>query len=682
MNLGLWLAVQRAKKFWAQGHTKRALETIARAHRQYGPTADSEFVYGVMAIEEEKLAEALEAFHDAVKLDVTHLDALELFLEVNRSSVPIKGAATRVLSRLAELLPRGTEFDVQAATLLLPSMHMVEVIDQKVRMLRYSEDPIAKQIATLAAIPSEDWGSVSGNNSHALIARLIVSLSRNDTTQVSALIGGISPRALPKRAMRMAIRQKMRNYEPLEARMLLEYYRRADPKDRWAEDQLQKVAKSKAYLSKQQLTTQGFPFPEAAIESEYAPNRRKVFYLLHSSLPYHSVGYATRTHGLLQGIRGHAWDVQGVTRLGYPFDMPQMEALSPIAPSDIIDGVPYQRLSVSPGTESKQPLQAYVSRYVAELKKLARAQRPFVMHAASNHWNGLAGVSAARELGIPSIYEVRGLWEITRGSRNPEWAHGETYQHMARMEADAAVNADQVITITNALRDELVNRGVDENKITVIPNGVDVSRFKPREKNTELAARLGLQNKTVIGYVGTILNYEGIALLLDVAGKLKQERNDVAFLFVGDGAELEEYRERVQNEELSDNVIFTGRVPHNEAEEYYSIINICPFPRLPLPVCEMVSPLKPFEAMAMGKAIVASNVAALSEIVTNGVNGLLFEKGNADDLARVIGLLLDNPNLTARLAEAGRRWVSRERDWNILSEQVSTIYASLSDVQD
>src|SRR5699024_9209813 len=174
-------------------------------------------------------------------------------------------------------------------------------------------------------------------------------------------------------------------------------------------------------------------------------------------------------------------------------------------------------------------------------------------------------------------------------------------------------NADRVITITNALREELIARGVDEHKITVVPNGAETERFRPRARNEELEERLGLKGKNVIGYVGSILDYEGIGLLLDSALRLKAERNDVVFLFIGDGAELAQFRERVESENLGDTVMFTGRVPHHEVEEYYSIMDICPFPRLPLPVTEIVSPLKPFEAMAMEKAVVVSSVAAIED---------------------------------------------------------------------
>ncbi|MDN5838457.1 MAG: glycosyltransferase family 4 protein [Yaniella sp.] len=671
-------ALTEAENLWSNGHKISAFNTLREARLEYGPSAALQFEYGRKALEQGHDWAAREALHDAVQLDPTLIDALELFLEANRTTPAAKGSTTDAFTALAKLLPHSADLDVDAATLLLPSMSGVAVVDQKIRMLRYSENPVAQHIGHLAVERSEAWAQNDESDTLELLqAKLIIVLMRGEYDIAFRMLEAAPLEAKPKRALRLAIRKELRLTNALDARLLLKHYRKIDPDDVWSRHQLRNVAKADKYLSHYQLATKGFPFPKKAAEPKYTPDTQRVFYLLHNSLPHHSAGYATRTHGLLRGIRGHGWDVQGVTRLGYPYDMPKMESLGPIDRTTTVDDVPYHRLSITEGLEMKSPIQAYVSRYSKALQKLAKEEKPFILHAASNHWNGLTGVAAARRLGIPSIYEVRGLWEVTRGSRDPEWMGGGMYRYMARMEADAAANADRVITITNALREELINRGVDEHKITVVPNGVEVSRFKPRERNEDLAVRLGIQSKTVIGYVGSILDYEGLGLLIDAAHQLKQERDDVAFLLVGDGAELAQFRERVESEGLSDIVIFTGRVPHHEVEDYYSIIDICPFPRLPLPVCEMVSPLKPFEAMAMGKVVIASDVAALAEIVKDGSNGLLFEKGNAIALAQGLRRLLDNPGLGRQLSEEGRRWVQQERDWTRLSEGIGEIYAAL-----
>lgn len=425
------------------------------------------------------------------------------------------------------------------------------------------------------------------------------------------------------------------------------------------------------------LARDGFPLPEMRAEPEYEPRRDHVLYMLHNALPHHSGGYATRTHGLLTELGRLGWDVDGVTRLGYPFDMPKMADGPDLPPRELVGEVDYHHLLTGRQIEKKNPMFDYVARYTDALLPLARAERPAILHGASNHWNGLAAVKTGRLLGIPSVYEVRGLWEITRSSRDPEWGRSDQYRYIARMEADAARGATKVLAITQALKTELVERGVDEDKIVLVPNGVDTERFTPLPRDEELATQLGVAGKTVIGYVGTIVDYEGLDLLLEAVRNLRRTHDGFHVLIVGDGAALESLRAKAETTDLEDVVTFTGRVPHAEVERYYSLIDITPFPRLPLPVCEMVSPLKPFEAMAMGKAVVASDVAALAEIVSPGATGLLHEKGDAESLTGQLAKLLDDPSLMTDLGARSREWVVAERDWRSIASTIARTYSDL-----
>ncbi|GAA4518348.1 hypothetical protein GCM10023160_00250 [Brachybacterium paraconglomeratum] len=427
------------------------------------------------------------------------------------------------------------------------------------------------------------------------------------------------------------------------------------------------------------LARDGFPFPELRPTPEYEARRDHVLYLLHNSLPHHSGGYATRTHGLLTELNRSGWDVDGVTRLGYPYDMPGMADVPDLPAQERVGLVDYHHLLTGRQIEKKNPMFDYTERYTEALLPLARAERPAILHGASNHWNGLAAVKTGRLLGIPSVYEVRGLWEVTRASRDADWGRSDQYSYLARMEADAARGATRVLAITEALKAELVDRGVDAEKITLVPNGVDTARFTPIPRDEELATELGVQGRTVIGYVGTVVDYEGLNLLLTAARELRRTREDFHVLIVGDGAQLDSLRAVAEDEDLGDVVSFIGRVPHDEVERYYSIIDITPFPRLPLPVCEMVSPLKPFEAMAMGKAVIASDVAALAEIVTPDVNGLLHAKGSSDSLQEQLTRLLDDPELLLELGENSRQWVVENRDWRTLAQVIAGIYAELTE---
>lgn len=414
----------------------------------------------------------------------------------------------------------------------------------------------------------------------------------------------------------------------------------------------------------------GWRAPERASRSD-EPVERRVHYLLHSSLPHTTLGYATRTHGLLRALRTDGWDVRGITQPGYPEDVPDA------APSDDVDGVPYRRLPHA-GPLPHWPVERMVTAYSRALEPVVRDERPEILHAASNFRNGLAAVDVGRRLGIPTIYEVRGLWHLTRLVREPDFDRTDSFALLERLETQAASLADHCLVITRALADHLVDRGVDGDRVTVVPNGVDTDRFRPRERDVELAARLGIGDRVVIGYVGGLVEYEGLHLLVEAAHLLRQERDDFRVLVVGDGRSLPALRAAAVDRGIADTVVFTGRVPHHEVERYYSLVDVAPFPRTADRVTELVSPLKPFEAMAMGKAVVASDVPALAEIIDDGVTGRLFEAGSAPALAAVLRALLDSPAHRSALADEGLAWVRRERDWRALAPVVEAVYADLT----
>ena len=309
---------------------------------------------------------------------------------------------------------------------------------------------------------------------------------------------------------------------------------------------------------------------------------------------------------------------------------------------------------------------------------MARHYRPQLLHAASNHLNGLAANAAAATLGVKSIYEARGLWESTLLSNRPAAEGSELLQMMVRLETQAALDASLLFTLTAALRDEFVGRGVPAERIAIVPNGVDPARFVPRPRDAELEARLGLTGKVVIGYVGSIVAYEGLDDLLRAVALLKARLAvPFALLVVGDGQQLPALKAMAEKLGLSGTVLFLGQVPHAEVERYYLLIDIAPLPRKPVRVCELVSPLKPFEAMAMEKALVVSSVAALAEIVEDDVTGLVHRKGDVEHLAHVVELLLCEPERRLRLARAGGVWARRERDWRAVAQIVDDAYARL-----
>ncbi|NBY15568.1 MAG: glycosyltransferase [Actinobacteria bacterium] len=409
--------------------------------------------------------------------------------------------------------------------------------------------------------------------------------------------------------------------------------------------------------------------------SKYQPVAKSAIYLLHNSLPWDSQGYATRSHAIIKSTNSQGWSVAGVTRLGYPFDRHTNTRAEEIPEISVIDGVTYHRLGKKLGALSG--VSNFLNAYAARAAKLVGELKPQVIHAASSNWNGIVGNHLAKQVNVPSVYEVRGLWEVTARSREPGYEFTLRHRLSVALETQACNDASHVFALTNALKAELIRRGVNSEKITILPNCVDVDRFLPRQRDLELEASLGLASKTVIGYVGSLLDYEGLNLLMLAAKQLGANRDDFHVLIVGGGAEYENLVKQVTDLGIQKLVTFTGRVPHADVERYYSLIDIAPFPRLALPVCEMVSPLKPFEAMAMEKVCVVSSVDALTEIVQDGVTGRVFEKNSAADLARVLAELLDDPAQIREFGKTSRNWVHEQRTWARNAQIVHDTYESL-----
>lgn len=663
------MAVKKeAAALWEAGDRQKAVELLRSRAVQVGGEPLWWTLFGRLQAMG-AYAGASIAVRNAAQLDPGNLDALEMLIEDAAIRGPVD-VVKSALDRLPAVLVTSPRKHRRALFFALPHNHRPSI-----DVLRDSNDPVVQEVMRLLDAWERNLLSPAPREGGSL-ALAIFAMCVGKHRLAREVLRALPDDSVPLDGMRITVRRLVRTGKPDVANKYLQIMADHMPNDQWVRDKLHET--DERILTPYQLSQKGYPFPPRRSAPKFEVRRDTSLYLLHNSLPYHSAGYATRTHGLLTALRDLGWNIRGVTRLGYPYDMPKYEQHGDIAAVDIVDGVPYHRLSTTNGIEVKRPIQVYTDRYSSALEEIVLHERPFVLHAASNHWNGLAAVQTANRFGIHSIYEVRGLWEVTRGSRDPEWAKGGMYSFMAAMEADAAKNASQVIAITQALKDELVQRGVEADKITVVPNGVNADRFHPRPKNHELAAHVGVTGKTVIGYIGSVLDYEGLGLLVDAADILASERQDFVVMVVGDGAEFQAFQEDVARRNLEHVITFTGRVAHELVEDYYSLVDIAPFPRLPLPVCEMVSPLKPFEAMAMEKSVVASNVAALAEIVQHGHTGLLHQKGDAVDLTRQLRRLLDDPALRDALAKNGREWVVRERQWTQLAKTVSNIYEGIN----
>ncbi|WP_366555788.1 glycosyltransferase family 4 protein [Aquibaculum sediminis] len=410
---------------------------------------------------------------------------------------------------------------------------------------------------------------------------------------------------------------------------------------------------------------------------------KRVAYVLHNSLPYSSGGYATRAHGLATGLQEQGWEVVGVLRPGFPNDLD-------VTPDELddsyvksVDDIRYC-FAASPA-RTHYPKQEYMLLAADRIQRSLEELRPEMVVAASAHLSALPALIAARRLGIPFVYEVRGFWEITRLSRKPS-REGTIYHKVeCFLEAFVAEEADLVFTLTEAMKDELLARGVT-TEIRLLPNSCDPSRFQPLARDRELAQQLGIPDEVpVIGYIGTFVDYEGLEYLAQACAQLHERGRDFRLMLVGNentsgtdvGRITQEIQETVAEAGIADKVLMPGRVPHEMVEKYYSLVDIVAFPRRAWPVTEMVSPMKPLEALSMEKAVVASNVRALAEMIDHGRTGLLFQKEDAQDLATKLEYLLDNPEEMRRLGAAGRQWVIENRRWDVTAQQMAEGLESL-----
>jgi len=394
-----------------------------------------------------------------------------------------------------------------------------------------------------------------------------------------------------------------------------------------------------------------------------------VLFAVHNSFPYDKAGYAVRTQMIANNLKEKGIDILVTTRAGYPWDLLKHRGLDK-KDSNIIDNVKYLQIPDNNRQFKKDSDFKYVKVYTEGLVNHVKENNITILHGHSNYLNGLATVYASNQLNIPSIYEIRGLWHLTRLTLDPNYRDTGMFAYEEEMEKGVAKGADAVVTISNALKELIVSWGIDEKKIHVIPNAVDTTLFKEKSPNIDLTNRYGLEGKIVIGYIGSITGYEGLKELILAVDELILEKIDIALIVVGEGRE----RKKLQKLVKSKDIIFTGRVPFDEVSDYYSIFDICPFPRNNYEVCRYVPPLKILEAMAMKKAVIVSDVAPLLEIIEDNKNGIVCKADSVESLKDSILNLYYSYEKRKYLEENGYRWVLKNRTWDRVSQYYLNLY--------
>lgn len=381
----------------------------------------------------------------------------------------------------------------------------------------------------------------------------------------------------------------------------------------------------------------------------------RILHVLDHSIPLQS-GYTFRTLSILREQRRLGWET---------FHLTTPKHTGCDADEEECDGWHFFRTKGSTVASGPVLREVALMRSVRRrLAEVAARVNPHILHVHSPVLNAMPALSVGRAMGIPVVYEIRAFWEdagVDHGT-NREW--GIRYRATRAMETWAIRRADHVTTICEGLKSDIVARGIPGERISVIPNAVDPERFAPDLRaDPELRRKLGLEGALVVGFIGSFYAYEGLDLLLQSLPRMLAREPRIRVLLVGGGPEASALQHLAASLGVDRNVVFAGRVPHDEVQRYYGIVDAFVYPRHSMRLTELVTPLKPLEAMAQGRLVIASDVGGHRELIRHGENGVLFAADSVDALAdAVLSILADGEN-ARQIRGRGRRFVEEERNW-------------------
>ncbi len=351
------------------------------------------------------------------------------------------------------------------------------------------------------------------------------------------------------------------------------------------------------------------------------------------------------------------------------------------AESEDISGWRFHRTPAPNGIASRMPGLNYVREMQATARRLSALideTKPDIVHAHSPALNGLPALWAAHPKGIPVIYEVRALWEeagVEAGTVKPGSLR---YRASRSLESYVLRHADAVAVLCEGVRQDVLSRGIPEDKLCIIPNAVDLAHFSPERRRDEiLAQKLGLNDAIVLGFIGSFYEYEGLDVLLNALPQALERVPNLKLLLVGGGSHEAELKRLAAANNIEGAVVFTGRVPFADVERYYDFVDVFVYPRRKSRLTDLVTPLKPIEAMAKGRVVIASDCGGHREIVANGSNGFLFAADDTQALATGIVNVVGARDTWALIGKTARDYVVRERTWPASVDKYEPAYRRL-----
>lgn len=395
----------------------------------------------------------------------------------------------------------------------------------------------------------------------------------------------------------------------------------------------------------------------------------RILHILDHSLPVHS-GYTFRTRAILKAQAARGWEVAGVTGVRHVPAGPDPET---------VDGLTFFRTPKPAPARSPLAEWREVAALAARIDALVDTWRPDLLHAHSPVLNALAAMRVARRRKLPLVYEIRAFWEDAAVGNGTGREGSARYRLTRMLETHACRRADAVAVICNALRQDLIARGIPAAKIMVSPNGVDLGLFgTPTARDDALAAELGLDGREVVGFIGSFYDYEGLDDLIAAMPMLVAARPDACLLLVGGGPMEAALRAQAAASPVADRIVFAGRVPHDTVELYYSLVDVLAYPRKAMRLTDLVTPLKPLEAMAQRRLVAASNVGGHRELIEDGVTGTLFPPDDPAAIAVALAAMFADKAGWDERRDVARAFVERDRNWSSNIARYEPVYQKLS----
>ncbi len=393
----------------------------------------------------------------------------------------------------------------------------------------------------------------------------------------------------------------------------------------------------------------------------------RILHVLDHGLPLQS-GYTFRTRAIIAAQHQRGWTVEAVTGPRHHHDAPAIET---------VDGITFHRSPRARRLRAPLGELAEIATYGRRIAAVAEAFRPDIIHAHSPVLDALAALPAARRLGVPLLYEIRAFWEDAAVGNGTGQEGSLRYRATRALESWAVRRADAIAVICEGLKNDLLARGVVADRIMVSPNGVDMTLFgDPPPRDGALADTLGVDGE-VIGFIGSFYDYEGLDDLIAAMPALVERRPRAQLLLVGGGPMEDALRAQAAASPVAERIRFVGRVPHQEVERYYSLVDVLAYPRKKMRLTDLVTPLKPLEAMAQGRLVAASDVGGHRELIRDGDTGTLFAADDPVAIAAALSRLLEDRSLWDDRRRRARAFVEQERNWSSNISRYEPVYRRL-----